>query len=59
LIGHSGGILGYSTWVIYAPEEDATIVVATNRASTTGGTAEAIFNNLLVYLFPDRFPSAG
>jgi len=55
LVGHNGGILGYSSWMIHAPEEDATVVVVTNRAGTNGGTSDAIFNDLIVYLFPDRF----
>ena len=59
LIGHNGGILGYSSWMVHAPEEDATIVVVTNRAGTHGGTSDPIFADLVAYLFPDRFASAG
>ena len=55
LIGHNGGILGYSSWLIHAPEEDATVVVVTNRADTEGGTSDPIFIQLISRLFPDRF----
>jgi D-alanyl-D-alanine carboxypeptidase len=56
LIGHNGGIFGYSSWMAHAPEEDATLVVVTNRAATEGGTADPIFYGIARLLFPDRFP---
>ncbi len=55
LIGHNGGILGYSSWMIHAVEEDATVVVVTNRAGAEGGTSDPIFFQLVSLLFPDRF----
>ena len=58
LIGHNGGIFGYSTWMVHAPEEDATVVVATNRANNDGGTADPIFIQIAQLLFPERFASA-
>lgn len=57
-IGHNGGILGYSSWMVYEPDTGATIVVVTNRASTEGGTADPIFLGIVRLLFPDRFPAA-
>ncbi len=58
LVGHNGGIAGYSSWMVHAPEEDATIVVVTNRASEEGGTADPIFIEIAAMLLPDRFPPA-
>lgn len=55
LIGHNGGILGYSSWMVHAVEEDATVVVVTNRAGTEGGTSDPIFIQLVSMLFPTRF----
>ncbi len=55
MLGHNGGILGYSSWMIHAVEEDATVVVVTNRAGTEGGTSDPIFLQLVSMLFPDRF----
>lgn len=57
LLGHNGGILGYSSWMLHEPESGATIVTVTNRASTLGGTADPIFFGIAQLLFPDRFPS--
>jgi D-alanyl-D-alanine carboxypeptidase len=57
-VGHNGGILGYSSWMVYEPETRSTIVVVTNRATTEGGTADPIFNGITRLLFPDRFPDA-
>ena len=57
LLGHNGGILGYSSWMVHAPEEDATVVVVTNRGGNEGGTSDPIFIQLVSLLFPDRFPS--
>ncbi|MDQ3692236.1 MAG: beta-lactamase family protein [Chloroflexota bacterium] len=58
LIGHNGGILGYSSWMVHEPESGATIVTVTNRASTLGGTADPIFFGIAQLLFPDHFPAA-
>ncbi len=58
LIGHSGGIFGYSSWMVHAPDEDATVVIATNRANNDGGSADPIFIQILQLLFPERFAAA-
>lgn len=57
-IGHNGGILGYSSWMVYEPETGSTIVVVTNRAATEGGTADGVFIGIARLLFPDHFPAA-
>ena len=56
LIGHNGGIFGYSSWMLHAPAEGMTLVVVTNRAATEGGTADPIFYGIVQLLLPDRFP---
>ena len=58
LIGHSGGIFGYSSWMVHASEENATIVIATNRADNEGGSADPIFIQIIRLLFPERFPAS-
>ncbi|MBA3274176.1 MAG: beta-lactamase family protein [Chloroflexia bacterium] len=55
LLGHNGGILGYSSWVVHDPESGASIVVVTNRGGNEGGTSDPIFFGLASYLFPERF----
>jgi D-alanyl-D-alanine carboxypeptidase len=55
LLGHNGGILGYSSWIVHDPDSGASIVVVTNRGGNEGGTSDAIFTGLVSYLFPDRF----
>ncbi len=55
LLGHNGGILGYSSWVVHDPDSGASIVVVTNRGGNEGGTSDAVFTGLVSYLFPDRF----
>jgi D-alanyl-D-alanine carboxypeptidase len=56
LLGHNGGIAGYSSWVMHSPEDDASIVVVANLGSEVGGSADQIFYGLCHLLFPDRFP---
>jgi D-alanyl-D-alanine carboxypeptidase len=56
LVGHNGGIPGYSSWMVYDPEADATLVVVTTRAGSEGGTSDPIFTQLASRIFPDRFP---
>lgn len=58
LLGHNGGIRGYSSWVMYEPESGASIVVVTNRGGNEGGTSDPIFIGIASYLFPERFASA-
>ena len=57
LLGHNGGILGYSSWVVHEPDSGASIVVVTNRGGNEGGTADPICFGLASYLFPERFPA--
>jgi D-alanyl-D-alanine carboxypeptidase len=55
-MGHNGSIFGYSTWMMHLPDDDATIVVLTNRAETQTETARGIFLDIVTFLFPERFP---
>jgi D-alanyl-D-alanine carboxypeptidase len=55
-LGHSGGIFGYSSWMLYDPDTRATLVIVTTRASTEGGTADPILAGILHLLFPGRLP---
>ena len=55
-LGHSGGIFGYSSWMLYDPETHATLVMMTNRAATEGGTVNPILDGILHLLFPGRLP---
>jgi D-alanyl-D-alanine carboxypeptidase len=55
-LGHSGGIFGYSSWMLYDPATQATLVMMTNRASTEGGTVNPILDGILHLLFPGRLP---
>lgn len=57
LIGHNGGIFGFSSWVMYEPDSGASVVVVTNRGGTFTGTSDAIFLPLVTYLFPEKFPT--
>ena len=56
LLGHNGGIAGYSSWAMHAAEDDASIVVVANLGTEEGGFADQIFYGLCQMLFPDRFP---
>jgi D-alanyl-D-alanine carboxypeptidase len=55
LLGHNGGILGYSSWVMHDPDTGVSIVVVTNRGGNEGGTSDPIFIQLATHLFPERF----
>lgn len=59
LIGHNGGIAGYSSWMLHDPDTSATLVIVVNRSGETGGTANPILNGILGLLFPERFPAPG
>lgn len=59
LLGHNGGIVGYSSWMLHDPETGATLIIVTNRSGITGGTADPILGGIVQRLFPDRFPPAG
>ena len=56
LLGHNGGIVGYSSWMMHDPATGATLVIVTNRSGIEGGTADPIFGGITQLLFPDRFP---
>jgi D-alanyl-D-alanine carboxypeptidase len=58
LLGHNGGIVGYSLWLVHDPDTGATVAVVTNRATIDGGTADPIFGGIVSLLFPERFPPA-
>ena len=55
-LGHNGGIFGYSSWMLHDVATRATLVIVTNRAATTGGTADPILAGILRLLFPDQLP---
>lgn len=55
LLGHSGGIMGYSSWSMQEPESGITIVSVANEGSTEGGDGGTlVFLRLAALLFPDR-----
>jgi D-alanyl-D-alanine carboxypeptidase len=56
-IGHTGATFGYSTFMGYLPDEDATAVVLTNNGSISEATAPGLFAFLAQPLFPDRIPA--
>ena len=61
-VGHGGNILGYSSWMLYLPEADATVVVLTNRVdlgkeAVTPATSMGILFDIMTLLFPDRLGS--
>jgi D-alanyl-D-alanine carboxypeptidase len=58
LLGHNGGIPGYSSWLVHDPATGTTLAVVTNRSTESGGTADPIFVGIARILFPDRFPAA-
>jgi hypothetical protein len=55
MIGHNGGIAGYSSWMLHDPETAATIIIVVNRSGEKGGTADPILHDILTLLFPERF----
>jgi len=57
MIGHNGGIPGYSSWLLHDPESAATIAIVVNRSGETGGAADPILHDILELLFPERFPA--
>jgi D-alanyl-D-alanine carboxypeptidase len=52
--GHNGGIAGYSSIMLYAPDDGATIVIATNLSDEHGGGADTIAMGLIELLMPAR-----
>lgn len=57
-VGHNGGILGYSTFMVHRPDDGATIVTATNLADNNGGGADALFADIARLLYPALFKSS-
>jgi D-alanyl-D-alanine carboxypeptidase len=55
MIGHNGGIAGYSSWMLHDPETASTIVIVVNRSGEKGGTADPILHDILTLFFPERF----
>jgi D-alanyl-D-alanine carboxypeptidase len=55
-LGHSGGIFGYCSWMLYDPATRANLVMVTNRAATEGGTVDPILVGILRLLIPGRLP---
>jgi D-alanyl-D-alanine carboxypeptidase len=55
-LGHTGGILGYSTALFYLPNQQATIVVILNGATLSNEPAATTFLALAAYLYPKQFP---
>ncbi|MFT4037354.1 MAG: serine hydrolase domain-containing protein [Thermomicrobiales bacterium] len=58
LIGHNGGIAGYSSWILHEPASGFTIVIVVNRAGEKGGTADPFLHDILALLLPGDLPSA-
>jgi D-alanyl-D-alanine carboxypeptidase len=56
-LGHTGGILGYSTALFYLPHQQATIVVILNGATLSNEPAATTFLALAAYLYPKQFPN--
>lgn len=54
LIGHSGGIAGYGSWMLHDPDADATLVIVVTRTEA----ADPLLAALLPVIFPKRFPAA-
>jgi D-alanyl-D-alanine carboxypeptidase len=54
LIGHSGGIAGYGSWMLHDPDADATLVIVVTRTEA----ADPLLGSLLPVVFPERFPGA-
>jgi D-alanyl-D-alanine carboxypeptidase len=51
-LGHNGGILGYSSWMLHNPDNGFTVVIVVNRAGEKGGTADPFLGDIL-QLFPE------
>ena len=55
LLGHNGGILGYSSWMLQDPETGTTIIMVDNIGTTEGDKASGIiFGKIADVLFPGR-----
>lgn len=54
LIGHSGGIAGYGSWMLHDPAADATLAIVVTRTEA----ADPLLISLLPLVFPERFLAA-
>ena len=52
LVGHNGGIAGYSSWMLHNPDNGFTVVIVVNRAGEQGGSADPFLGDIL-QLFPE------
>ena len=57
-IGHNGAIYGYSTWVLYDPESEGSLVVLTNRGELQVEFAAPIAVDIIELLYPGRIEAA-
>ena len=57
-VGHNGAIYGYSTWVLYDPESQGSLVVLANRGELTTEYAAAIAVDIIELLYPGRIEAA-
>ena len=55
LVGHQGGIIGYTTQTYYIPDEDAAIAFAYNRTINLSDYSAVMTYDALRQLFPDRY----
>lgn len=55
-LGHSGGVLGYSTAAYYLPSEDATFFACITKHPTQDGTADKVVQDIARILYPTEFP---
>lgn len=55
LLGHNGGILGYSSWALHEPESGASFFVIVNLGTEQGGFADGILRDLMLLFYPERF----
>ena len=57
-VGHNGAIYGYSTWVLYDPESQGSLVVLANRGELTTEYAAPIAVDIIEQLYPGRIEAA-
>ena len=55
-IGHHGAIFGFNSVFFYLPEDDATMVVFTNKSTNSSNEAADIFLGLVKIVFPEKVP---
>jgi D-alanyl-D-alanine carboxypeptidase len=57
-VGHNGAIYGYSTWVLYDPESQGSLVALANRGELQTEYAAAIAVGIIQRLYPGRIEAA-